>query len=72
MGRSKLESVHWKANQTEISLWKVSRDILKALCAIKDTVKINPRCKTYTIFLSLNCGDWNTSHTNINYNYQGI
>lgn len=42
MGRSKLESVHWKANPAEINLWKVPREILKALCAVKDPVKINP------------------------------
>lgn len=73
MGKSKFESVHWKENPTEISLWEVSRDILKTFCAIKDTVKINPCCKnSYTVFLVLNCGDWNISHTSINHNNQGI
>lgn len=49
---SKLESIHWKENPTEISPWEVSRDILKTLCAIKDTVKINPCRKKFLYSIS--------------------
>lgn len=61
------------ANLTKVSLWKVSRDMLKVLCTAKEAVKINPWCKNaYAVLLLLNCDGWSISHATINHINQDI